>query len=420
MLKKRWVAIALVVFLLTGLLVLPGAAPVQAAVRQNSYPIIFVHGFAGFARTAGINYWGGLADVPAYLRANGYEAYPVAVGPFSSNWDRACELYTEIKGGTVDYGAAHAAKYGHLRFGRTYPGLVPGWGQPDAGGQLKKVHLIAHSMGGQTSRVFLQLLEQGSTEELLYAAEHPETGAASDLFAGGKSWVDGLMTVSTPHDGSTLAYAVNGMAPWLQQAFAAIEMIFGAILDPLYDFYLDQWGVTRQPGESFSAYCARIKTNSVWQRTKDLSSWDLSPEGAQELNSWVEAQPDVYYFSWSTKSSMKDIFTGHQIPNIYMNPAWYGNTMHLGAYTGGGPGKVTVDKTWWENDGWVNVRSMNGPKIGSSDQIVTFNGTPQIGKWNHLGLKKDWDHTDIIGIGTLWPVKGFYLDQARLLGTLPQ
>ena len=39
----------------------------------------------------------------------------------------AVELYYYIKGGTVDYGAAHAAKYGHERYGKTYEGVYKDW-----------------------------------------------------------------------------------------------------------------------------------------------------------------------------------------------------------------------------------------------------------------------------------------------------
>ena len=54
------------------------------------------------------------------------------VGPFSSNWDRAVELFYQIKGGCVDYGAAHAAANNHYEKpeavyhnGRTcYPGCI--------------------------------------------------------------------------------------------------------------------------------------------------------------------------------------------------------------------------------------------------------------------------------------------------------
>ena len=41
-----------------------------------------------------------------------------SVSAFGSNYDRAVELYYYIKGGRVDYGAAHAAKYGHERYGK--------------------------------------------------------------------------------------------------------------------------------------------------------------------------------------------------------------------------------------------------------------------------------------------------------------
>lgn len=46
----------------------------------------------------------------------------------------------------MDYGAAHAAKYGHERYGKTYEGVYKDW-QPG-----QKVHLVGHSMGGQTIR----------------------------------------------------------------------------------------------------------------------------------------------------------------------------------------------------------------------------------------------------------------------------
>ncbi len=45
------------------------------------------------------------------LEENGYKAYEASISAFGSNYDRAVELYYYIKGGRVDYGAAHAAKY---------------------------------------------------------------------------------------------------------------------------------------------------------------------------------------------------------------------------------------------------------------------------------------------------------------------
>ena len=66
------------------------------------------------------------------------------VSPFSSNWDRAAELYAYLKGGTVDYGAAHAKEHGHNRYGKTFTGAYPNWDENNP------VHLIGHRMGGNT------------------------------------------------------------------------------------------------------------------------------------------------------------------------------------------------------------------------------------------------------------------------------
>ena len=124
--------------------------------QQNNYPIILVNGFAGWGREEmlGVKYWGGVHDIQEDLKRNGYTVHTAAVGPVSSNWDRACELYAQISGGTVDYGAVHAEKHGHNRFGRTYSGFAPNWSETN------KVHLVGHSMGGQTIRTLVQLLKK--------------------------------------------------------------------------------------------------------------------------------------------------------------------------------------------------------------------------------------------------------------------
>ena len=57
---------------------------------------------------AGYKYWGGKNDITNYLKKQGFEVYTASVGPVSSNWDRAVELFYQIKGGQVDYGQDHA------------------------------------------------------------------------------------------------------------------------------------------------------------------------------------------------------------------------------------------------------------------------------------------------------------------------
>ena len=50
----------------------------------------------------------------------GYEVISVVGGPVSSSWDRTVEIYTQLVGGTVDYGKAHSEEHGHLRFSESY------------------------------------------------------------------------------------------------------------------------------------------------------------------------------------------------------------------------------------------------------------------------------------------------------------
>lgn len=76
-----------------------------------------------------LNWLGGFKHIEEHLNQQGYQAYTVAVGTFSSNYNRAAELYAYIKGGSVDYCAAHAKEHGHDRYGRTYPDVYPQWNE---------------------------------------------------------------------------------------------------------------------------------------------------------------------------------------------------------------------------------------------------------------------------------------------------
>ena len=116
----------------------------ELIIAQNKYPIILVHGFMGWGREemGNYRYWGGKDDFEQYLKNEGYTVYTASVGPVSSNWDRAVELYYQIKGDQIDYGKAHSELYGLVRKpdGKSYPGLYPEWDEN------QPVHLIGHSI----------------------------------------------------------------------------------------------------------------------------------------------------------------------------------------------------------------------------------------------------------------------------------
>jgi triacylglycerol lipase len=387
----------------------------RPARRANDYPIILVHGLLGFGRDElfGFKYWGGFADLEEELRKAGYETYTAAVGPVSSGWDRACELYACIKGGGVDYGVAHSMEFGHDRYGRTYPGLYPEWGEVDpATGKVRKVHIIGHSLGGPTGRALIQLLEQGAP--VPGQGDHP-------LFRGGKSWVCSLTTISSPHDGTTLAYRYDWNQSLIKPAFTFLISISSSSPDLYYDFKLDQWGLCRSPGEDFSSYRDRVVHSDIWVRSKDTAYWDGCPEGAMELNGWVRAQPSVYYFSWATEATYLDPLSGTQVPEIGVPGHMASIARFIGSYSREDETDLPIDSSWWQNDGIVNTNSMDGPTLGSTDRIQQFSGIPVAGQWNYMGLLESVDHLDIIGIPTADnDLKRWYLSLADLLASLPE
>ncbi|MCG8634863.1 MAG: lipase [Desulfobacterales bacterium] len=365
----------------------PSFAMQAQGIRQ---PIVLVHGFLGFGEDEmlGYNYWGGFDSLKARLMDQGYTVHVAAVGPVSSSWDRACELYAQIKGGQVDYGRGHSAHFNHNRTDplKTYPGFYPQWDRDHP------IHLIGHSQGGQTIRLLARLLEQGhpGTGEVGYSADNE----VSPLFQGGnRGWITSVTTLSTPHDGTTLAKGIEYL-PFAQDFILGIASAIGVFSDDvIYDFKLGQWGLVKNPGESLRDYFQRVADSEAFNGTSDTSAWDMDPTaGVREFNGWVEAQPGIYYFSLSTEQTFKGFFTGYHLPELGMNPALHPATYFMGSYK-----KGDIDRSWFENDGVVNTVSMDGPKRNSSDVIENYDGTPQKGIWNHLGCQS-LDHMDIIGV----------------------
>ncbi len=396
----------------------------------NKYPIILVHGCGGWGRDElkGFLYWGGKEDIQEALREAGFEVYTAAVGPFSSNWDRACELYAFIKGGTVDYGEEHSRKHGHARFGRTYPGVYPEWGEKDENGNINKVHLIGHSQGGQTVRMLEQLLADSRPEE---RGDMPKNDS---LFAAKNSWVQSVTTLATPNDGTTLADAAGDFLG--DKINHIMTIVAGAAgkkyKNECYDFKLDQWGLRREPNESFQEYVKKVKQSNLWKNTKDICVWDLSVEGAAEQNKWVKERDDVYYFSYSCMATRSSIVSGHELPQIgVMNPLFWPNAIIMGRYERYTPGMIKITPEWFPNDGYVNTISQDGPKLGRSkvnirqydgSKMGVYDGTAVPGVWNHFGILTKTDHEDIIGRYTSEEMGGnvikFFVDYAEMLQNL--
>lgn len=391
----------------------PGTPLAGDVSPRNDFPVVFVHGFGGFGpgELLGLNMWGGLHSVPDMLRAHGFTVYELKVGPFSSNWDRACEAFYQLTGGTVDYGAAHASTHGHARYGRTFPGLYPEWGQVDAQGVRKKIHLIGHSQGGQTIRVLAKLLEDS----------RPEEGSGT-LFQAHPDWVCSVTSISTPHDGCTLKNILaDDLLPGLATPLlGAIGGMLGTLEpNPLYDPMLDQWGLSRNSGEGIVDFLGRARASGLLDDSPDFGPYDLGPAGAAELNQWCTAVPETYYFSYASSGTRESHLTDHHVPKSTMTPVFYPMAILMGAYDWDDP-PVDINASWYENDGVVNTISMDGPDVGSSDLILAYSGgVPVQGAWNYMG-KLDADHLQVCGWFASWAAtRNLYLNHALLLRDLP-
>ncbi|KAF1788730.1 Alpha/Beta hydrolase fold [Phytophthora cactorum] len=256
----------------------------------NTYPVVLVHGFGGWGRDEllGFKYWGGIqGDIQEELEALGYTVYTASIGPFSSNWDRACELYAQIKGGVTDYGLL------------TQPTTITC--------ASAKTTRVCHSMGGQTIRMLAQMLEKGTT-----GAPVEETTYTSPLFEGGHDWIHSITTISTPNQGTTLADGFSEIGDTIKDLLVSIINvlgIFGDSVDLLYDAQLDQWGITaKQDDETLQEYFDRAFSSSIFDSSfKDVSIWSLSVAGAKEESMWVETLDDVYYYSYATKDTFSTL-----------------------------------------------------------------------------------------------------------------
>lgn len=346
---------------------------------ENKEPHIFVHGLVGFGpdelKPFPITYWGGFSTILGELNTKGYPSMEAVVSPFGSNWDRAVELYYYIKGGTVDYGAAHAQKHGHARYGRTYNGLYPQWD-----GQ-SKIHLIGHSQGGQTSRLLETLLREGSSEEQAFAAASGVE--VSELFKGKKEWVHSITTLGTPHNGTRLADIAK---PLISDLIYGLATATGSSsINIPYDFKMDQWGLRQQTGESNRAYMKRVLESNIWNNSQDVALHDLSIAGADTINQTTNLADNVYYFSFAGDATYRSGVSKNYLPSITMSPLFTIPSMILGK---------TGTTEWRANDGLVPVISATAPftqKSKAADNIV------EPGIWYVEPVIKGWDHIDFIG-----------------------
>ena len=404
--SKKFLCLLLALVMAGSLLLLPAAAADTQQSGAERYPTIYVHGLMGWGEHDQIYavtpYWGLTSDLMPYLTGKGYESYAASVGPLSSAWDRACELYAQLTGTTVDYGAAHAAEYDHARYGVTYDKpLFEGWSAD------KKINLVGHSFGGATIRLFLDILADGSAEE--QAAAKAAGTEVSPFFQGGKAdWVYSLTTLAAPHNGTTFLECCGDMTQFAAEASTTMAKLLGiSDFKGVYDFQLEQFGFYRKDGETVLEALDRV-LHSDFLSHNDNVFRDLTIDRALELNDDIEIQPNVYYFSYAGDKTRQSTITGERTSAVDMTPLFvpFANQM-CGYYDQTTAGGFRIDKSWAPNDGLVNTVSALYPtdsagrcltksgKTGYVQQDGYSNVDYQPGVWNVMPVRH-YDHGNFI------------------------
>lgn len=371
------------------------------------HPFVFVHGMMGWGEDKKfykfIPYWGMVTgNYPRRMREKGYEVYTPSVSPLGSAWDRACELYANLTGTRVDYGVAHSKKYGHDRFGQTFTTpMLPNW-TPE-----RSIHMLGHSFGGPTMRMFVELLRNGSEEE---RAATP-AGELSPLFEGGHGdLVKSITSISGPFDGITFPHALPRLVDYgLTYGIPIVASIIGNVgTGNVYDFQMSQWGITEVKGKE------RHITNALnfpkirkYAKAKDNVFADIHIDQAAELNRFLSVPAEQYLFA-VTGNGTKKGKNGNWVKDKIMIFAFAPFAYSLGKFPDQTIAGIQIDDEWRMNDGIVPVASGRHPRTEPWCEFEDVKDKPiQKGIWH--ALPNGWgDHGTVIGgsISFIGPGKG--------------
>ena len=353
-----------------------------------------------------LNYWGASVSYIVKLRQEGFNVYEGVVGPVSSVWDRAIELYYCIRGGTVDYGLAHSTKFSHARFGRTYPGFGFEWSE------TKKINLFGHSFGGNTIHFLTTLLNQGSEKEReAYSAANEEVPF---IFRGGNDIVFSVTCLSTPHSGTQLAN-LGIFTDIVKRILSLIISVVGLDTDgdTIFDFKLDQFGLVRELGEGNAGYLERVVASHVWQAGyEDIAPYDLSSVGTEIHNRLYPAENHVYYFNLVSSCTYSVPFLGISFPGHTMWSFLWPTATLLGSTPL--PGCDPTDS--YENDGVVSLFSQRGSQFGSIVRLTAVS-QPVPGAIYFTRIDNNLDHMQVLGFGA-YDVYPGYLNYVKFIAEL--
>lgn len=391
--------------------------------RLNNYPFVMFHGFAGFGdqeiATKFVPYFGMFSTSVKKLYAEyGTEVYTPSMSGFTSMWDRACEAYAQIVGGTVDYGKVHSEKYGHARYGRTYTkAMIPDWGKLDAEGKIKKINVVGHSFGGPTVRFFVNMMVRGSKEEI----EGTPPEELSEFFKGGHdNWIHSCTTLASANDGISFLYAIEKPAPYIAKGLLAVLSLLGNIpFANVYDPQMEQFGIGCKPEDRKWQLKLNWKEVCHYYDSDDCVLNDLYIHKARERMADWKPFDNIYYFSYSAKRTVENA-QGNYVPVKKMISLLKPTSKIVGRYPGNpaDANHAEVGPEWKMNDGLVNTVTEQAPK---HERWEPWHGEDNIkpGIWYDMPTEEK-DHMSYCGNGESREDYGiFFYEILRRVSNLP-
>ncbi|MBP5733339.1 MAG: hypothetical protein J6W66_05895 [Lachnospiraceae bacterium] len=360
---------------------------------QTDIQYIFVHGLSGWGsydfQNEFLPYWGLTGgSVIRYLNNVGYESVSASVDPTGSAWDRACELYAQLTGTRVDYGAEHSARCHHERFGRDYSKepLLKDFGK-------SRFVLIGHSFGGVTVRLFSEILRNGSEAERAYTNDED----LSDFFrGGGGDQLFALVTLAAPTNGTT-----------------AYDLYEDESFDPAKVSFPEEYE------KNSDAVSSATKAEQDGRIQEDYAAFDMHIDNALAINEKITTFEDVYYFAVPYTATKKDE-NGELWPDPErMEGMFLKGSVIMSRYTGKTKGGFVLDETWQSNDGLVNEVSARAP-FGAPSEDYDGQNQMKPGIW-YVFPTRFGDHmAPQGGLTKRVDVKPFYKDLVKMLAGLEQ
>lgn len=383
--------VRLTVLYMAGLMLMVSIFSLAVGIRktaQTDIKYVFVHGLAGWGSYDAVNeffpYWGlSGGSIIRYLNNHGYESYAASVDPDGSAWDRACELYAQLTGTRVDYGAVHSQKAGHERFGTDYTGraLMKNF-------DTSRIALIGHSFGGATIRLFSEILKDGSEEERAGTAEDD----LSPFFKGGGDNLVAIVTLAAPTNGTT-----------------AYDMNEDVSFDP------STISIPEEYEKSSEALSRRTGIESDGRADYDYASYDMHIDNALALNERISTFDDVYYFAYPCVSTIEDGNGGYDPDPDITEDIFMKRAIYMSKYTGTTKGGFVIDSAWQPNDGLVNAISAGAP-FGAPQEKYDDSSQLLPGRWYVMPVFTG-DHMSLQGgLTKKVNVKPFYRNLAELIG----